>query len=163
MPFYLTALLAIAIDLVSKYMIRLHLRVGETIPVWNGLLEFTHYQNSGAARSMFQGYGRLFAVFAALFVAFVLYYRKKGNLRGPILEIGTGFLVGGAVGNGVERIVFGKVTDFLVFGSGDGILNIADLFINIGTLLTIVGLLWNERKKKNKPPVPLHKWSCWRF
>jgi signal peptidase II len=151
MPFYLSALLALAIDLISKWLIRLHLQVGDTMSVWNGVLEFTHYRNGGAARGLFQGYGRLFSLFAVLFITAVLYYRKKGQLRGTLLEIGTGLLAGGAAGNGIERIVFGKVTDFLVFGSGDGILNMADLFINLGTLLTVAGLLWNERRKKKHP------------
>ena len=133
MVFYLITILVIIADQLSKYLIRLYLPVGETMYVWGILLE--HYENAGMAFSLFQGYARLFAAAAVLFVIAVFYYRKKTEEKRFLMELGLGFLVGGAVGNAIDRILFGRVTDFLVSSSGNGILNLADHAINIGIVL----------------------------
>lgn len=135
MLFYLVASLVIAIDQITKYLIRMYVQVGETFPLWG--MEITHYENSGMAHSLFQGYGRLFGLAAVLFIISVLYYRKKGTIKGTLADISFGFLVGGAAGNGLDRILFGQVTDFLTSRSGKGILNMADHAIEIGVVLFI--------------------------
>lgn len=53
------------------------------------------------------------------------------------METGTALLVGGAVGNAIDRILFNKVTDFVAFQHGHGILNLADIAINVGVLLIL--------------------------
>ncbi|WP_282937129.1 signal peptidase II [Paenibacillus sp. RC67] len=138
MLFYSIVIIVVAIDQLAKIWIRSSIEVGESVPFWNSVLHLTHYENSGMAHSLFQGYGRLFAVFAVLFIAGVLYYRKKGDIKGKPMDISMGFLVGGAAGNAIDRILFGKVTDFLEFTSGHGILNLADVAINIGVVLLLI-------------------------
>ncbi|AZN42612.1 signal peptidase II [Paenibacillus albus] len=123
------------LDQITKLIVRLNMQVGDTRPFRQGVLQFTYYQNSGAARSSFQGYGRLFGVIAVIFIVMVIYYRKKQTANRYWKDVGLAFLVAGAAGNGVERLLFGKVTDFLQFGSGQGIMNIADLSINVGVLV----------------------------
>jgi signal peptidase II len=141
MPLYLTILFVVVIDQLSKLWIRLHLKVGDSIEVWSGILDFTHYENSGAAFSSFQGYGRLFIPVAILFVVIILYYRRKGVLKGLAKEMGAAFLAGGAIGNAIDRILFNQVTDFVHFQSGRGILNLADISINIGIILFVLDML----------------------
>lgn len=148
MLFYLIVIFATVIDQVSKIVVRSTMEVGETIP-YHPLVHFSFYENSGMAMSLFQGYGRYFGVAAILFVVLILSLRRKGELRGIVMDMSTGFLVGGAVGNGIDRILYGKVTDFLQFRSGRGILNLADIAINIGVMLFIVGILiklWSAYK-----------------
>ncbi|WP_379150789.1 signal peptidase II [Paenibacillus sp. sgz5001063] len=139
--FYLISLLIVIADQGAKWAVRSHMQLGESIPVWSGHLQFTYYENSGAAFSSFQGFGQYFAIVAIVFVAAVFYYRHKGELRGPLLEAASGFLVGGAIGNALDRVIYHQVTDFLVFGSRGGILNLADLAINAGGLLVVDHLL----------------------
>lgn len=146
MLFYLISVLVIIADQTAKILVRAHMQLGETIHIWSPYLQFSYYENSGAAFSSFQGYGKYFAVVAALFVAAVFYYRRKGELNGFLLEAASGFLVGGAVGNAVDRVIFHQVTDFLVFGRDGGILNLADLAINAGGLLIIVHLITEKLK-----------------
>jgi signal peptidase II len=141
MPFYLIILFVVVIDQLSKLWIRMHLKVGDSIEVWRGILDFTHYENSGAAFSSFQGYGRLFIPVAILFVVIILYYRRKGVLKGFAKEMGAAFLAGGAIGNAIDRILFNQVTDFVHFQSGQGILNLADYSINIGIILFVMDML----------------------
>ncbi|QHW29659.1 signal peptidase II [Paenibacillus rhizovicinus] len=126
------------VDQITKLIVRLNMKVGDTHPFREGMLQFTYYQNSGAARSSFQGYGRMFGVLAVVFIVMVIYYRNKQAVKHRWMDVGLAFLVAGAAGNGVERLMFGKVTDFLQFGSGQGIMNIADLSINVGILVIVV-------------------------
>ncbi|SEN94567.1 signal peptidase II Aspartic peptidase. MEROPS family A08 [Paenibacillus sp. OV219] len=126
------------VDQITKLIVRLNMQVGDTHPFRQGILQFTYYQNSGAARSSFQGNGRLFGVIAVAFITIVIFYRNKQTSNHRWMDVGLAFLVAGAAGNGVERLLFGKVTDFLQFGSGQGIMNIADLSINVGLLVVFI-------------------------
>ncbi|EGL15576.1 MULTISPECIES: signal peptidase II [unclassified Paenibacillus] len=149
MLFYFTAALVAAVDQFAKALIRATMAVGESVPFW-GSMALTHYENSGMAGSRFQGYARVFAVLAVVFIAIVLYYRRKGEIQGPLMDASMGFLTGGAAGNAIDRFWFGKVTDFLEFRPGGGILNLADIAINIGVVLFLIaGVLDYYRKKQN--------------
>ncbi|MDF2962471.1 MAG: hypothetical protein K0S39_4206 [Paenibacillus sp.] len=148
--FYFIMILVTVIDQAFKVWVRMNMDVGESIVIWNGILSFTHYQNSGAAGSSFQGYGRYFVIPAVLVVGYILYSRRKGNLKGRLVEAGTAFFAGGAVGNAIDRILFGRVTDFIDFHGGRGILNIADHAINIGVILmlldAVIGIVASRRR-----------------
>lgn len=147
MRFYAVVLIVFAIDQLTKAWIRIHLEVGETA-VFRGI-EFTRYENSGMAGSLLQGYGRLFGVVAVLFVIGVLYYRRQEEARGKWLDYGLGLLVGGAIGNGIDRLLFGQVTDFIV--RSGGILNVADHAIELGVLLIVARsiVVWIRSRRKN--------------
>ncbi|MNP54176.1 lipoprotein signal peptidase [compost metagenome] len=72
-------------------------------------------------------------------------------------------MVGGALGNAIDRFVFAKVTDFLVFPSGRGILNLADVAINIGVILLVIGMLIRAlksyRAKRSRNALPkIERW-----
>ncbi|WP_276356586.1 signal peptidase II [Cohnella caldifontis] len=141
MRFYFLALLALAADQVSKIWVRTHLKVGESIVVWDPVLDFTRYENSGIARSMLQGYGRYFVIAAALVIFMIGYFRNKGELKGPVLGTGAALLAGGAAGNAVDRLLFNQVTDFIAFRSHNGILNLADYAITWGGALIVLGVV----------------------
>ncbi|OBZ18643.1 signal peptidase II [Bacillus sp. FJAT-27264] len=147
MIFYLISALVILVDQVSKWLVRTHMEVGETIPFWAHLLKFTFYENSGAAFSSFQGFGRYFVIVAVGFVVAIFYYRRKGEISGHLLNAAAGFLVGGAIGNAIDRVLFNKVTDFLVFGHSNGILNIADVAINAGVVLVLCYMIVGQLKR----------------
>jgi len=149
MAFYILALMVLLVDQGSKWWVRTHMFVGEQRNVFIPYLHFEYYQNSGAAFSSFQGYGKWFAYLAIVVVGALIYYRIKGAIRGKVLELAAGFLAGGALGNALDRLIYGKVTDFLVWGSHSGIMNIADLAINAGVLLLIFGMLlrsWQDKR-----------------
>ena len=146
MRFYILATLVILVDQVSKIWIRLHFDVGEQIEVWAGILYFIRYENAGIAFSMLQGYGRLFVPVAVLVVGFILYYRSQLKTTGIILDIGTALLVGGAIGNAIDRVLYNQVTDFIHFNWNHGILNLADYAINFGIILFFLGSFLHDRK-----------------
>jgi signal peptidase II len=145
MLFYLIAILVLVMDQLSKYLIRLHLEINETFTLWG--IQFTHIENSGMAGGFFQGYARLFGAAAVLFVIVVLYIRRTGEMKGALIDSSFGFLVGGAIGNGIDRFLFGQVTDFIP--RSGGILNVADHAIEMGVVLLIIyGVVswWKEKR-----------------
>lgn len=146
MLFYIIATMVLLADQVSKWIVRFHMQLGETVSFWSPYVRFIYYENSGAAFSSFQGYGKYFAIVAVGFVAAIFYYRRKGVLRGPLLETASGLLAGGAVGNALDRTFRHQVTDFLVFGQNGGIMNLADLAINAGVILIAVYLIREHLK-----------------
>jgi signal peptidase II len=134
MQFYVIAILVIILDQLSKYLIRIYIDINETITLWG--MPLTHIENSGMAGGLFQGYARLFGVAAVLFVIGVLYFRRTEEMKGTLIDSSFGFLVGGAIGNGIDRLLFGQVTDFII--RSGGVLNLADHAIEMGVLLLII-------------------------
>jgi signal peptidase II len=134
MLFYVIAILVLVIDQLSKYLIRIYIDINETLTWWG--IPLTHIENSGMAGGLFQGYARLFGVGAVLFVIIVLYIRRTEEMKGALIDSSFGFLVGGAIGNGIDRLLFGQVTDFIP--RSGGILNVADHAIEIGVVLLII-------------------------
>lgn len=134
MLFYVIAILVIVMDQLSKYLIRAYIDLHETFTLWG--IHLTHIENSGMAGGLFQGYARLFGVAAVLFVIGVLYFRRTGEMKGALIDCSFGFLVGGAIGNGIDRLLFGQVTDFII--RSGGILNLADHAIEVGVVLLII-------------------------
>ncbi len=85
---------------------------------------------------------------AILFVIGVFYYRSMDAWKGRLADMIAGFLVGCAVGNGIDRLVFGQVTDFIMSRSGRGILNLADYAINIGMIMLVLNMAVRFVKKR---------------
>lgn len=150
MFFYMISILIIMLDQFTKIWVRSHMQLGEVRSFGESFFHFKYYENNGAAFSSFQGYGRLFAIFAILVVIVILYYRKKGELHGFIMDIGTGLLAGGAIGNAIDRVWRGEVTDFIVLGSHSGIMNLADIAINLGVIFIILGMLLTRTRRRKR-------------
>jgi signal peptidase II len=100
MLFYVFAILVIVMDQLSKYLIRAYIDINETFILWG--IQLTHIENSGMAGGLFQGYARFFGVMAVLFVISVYYFRRTGEMKGALIDSSLGFLVGGAIGNGID-------------------------------------------------------------
>ncbi|MBV7506766.1 signal peptidase II [Bacillus sp. sid0103] len=145
MLFYVIAILVIVMDQLSKYLIRTYIDINETFTLWG--IQLTHIENSGMAGGLFQGYAWLFGVLAVFFVIVVLYFRRTGEMKGALIDCSFGFLVGGAIGNGIDRLLFGQVTDFII--RSGGILNLADHAIEIGGLLLIIYVVVRWLKNKH--------------
>ncbi|MFK9092987.1 signal peptidase II [Bacillus salipaludis] len=147
MLFYVIAILVIVADQLSKYLIRTYIDINEAFTLWG--IQLTHIENSGMAGSLFQGYGRLFGVVAVLFVIGVFYFRSTEEMKGALIDSSLGFLVGGAIGNGIDRLLFGQVTDFII--RSGGVLNLADHALEMGVFLLIIyGVVsWLKKVRKN--------------
>jgi signal peptidase II len=140
----------IALDQWTKSLLRSRLATGESWPEQGWLLltfKLVRTENSGAAFSMGSGLGTLFLLFsAAASIAILIYFPRlpKGE---PLLTIGVGLLLGGAVGNLIDRLTIGQVTDFLAIRYF-AVVNVADICITSGAAAMILWVLLKERKEK---------------
>ncbi len=137
--FWQVAIVGIILDQVSKFWISQALApVGSTWPLWSGVFHFTYVLNTGAAFSAFRG-GAGWLKWLSLGVSVgLIIFAGKVPLR-KLEQLGYGCILAGAVGNGVDRFIFGYVIDFLDFRLINfPIFNLADVSINIG----IAALLW---------------------
>ncbi len=108
---------------------------------------FVNWENTGAAFGLFQSGGLIFAVLAVIISIFIIYYYPQIPLNETLSRIAMAMQMGGALGNLVDRIVFGPVTDFIAVGEFP-VFNIADSSITIGVGLLILSLWINERREK---------------
>jgi signal peptidase II len=131
----LVAAIVLALDQVTKHTIATGIAAGETKKFLPGV-NLVHVRNTGVAFSIFSGGGTLVLVFTLVALALLLAYFARHPER-PWLWVPTGMLVGGAVGNLIDRIASGAVTDFIKLPHWPAF-NVADMSITFGVL----ALLW---------------------
>jgi signal peptidase II len=136
------------LDQASKYIVTMKIQYGDRIPVIDGFFYLTRHTNKGAAWGMLQN-ARIFLIImtiAASAVMVYLIFKTRNNL----FRLSLSFILGGAVGNLIDRIFKGAVTDFLDFYIGKynfPTFNVADSFITIGTVLLAYYLLVSNTSK----------------
>ena len=159
----LTGIVTISLDQWSKAAIRQHFVVcntGEYIPLPNDHFGLTYACNSGAAFSLFEnGHELLLFVFIALALVVIiwlyLHFSKQPSL---LFKISFGFILGGAIGNLIDRFHLGYVTDFLFFsirqiGFLFPVFNLADSSIFLGVVLLMI-YLWRRPVPAKSTPEP---------
>jgi signal peptidase II len=152
--FWLSAVLSFLLDRISKQWIVDHFQLTsppQSIALWKDVFHITYVTNRGAAFSLFQGEGWL-RWLSLLVTLALIYYGLFGSPLRTWEQAGYGFLLGGAAGNGVDRMLTGQVVDFLDFQLIHfPVFNVADIAINIGLACLFVSL-WTARKPDPKPP-----------
>jgi len=151
--FFLTALLIIAADQLSKIWIRSNLAVGESLPE-AGFFQLTHVQNTGSAFGLFQDQSFALTIVglvgvAALLAYALFFYRHFPLLNNRLSHSALGLILGGIVGNLIDRLNpnLGGVTDFISIGIWPTF-NIADSAVVVGTIIFAYGLLSLVRARK---------------
>jgi signal peptidase II len=116
------------------------------LPVIEGFFNLVHVGNTGAAWSLFSGYGHFLGLFALVTLAAIYFWRHTLGLRSPFVQLCFGGLVGGTVGNVTDRVRYGHVVDFLDFRFGSYAypsFNVADMGIVCGVFAYVV---WSLRQ-----------------
>ena len=141
--FALIAVVVVALDQWSKALTRAYIEVGERLGFIPGVLDLTHIHNRGAAFGMLQGYAvqlAIVAIVVVLALAFVVIARRKTTI---VEVIAFGFIVGGAIGNLIDRISQGYVTDMIMTTFIDfPVFNVADSAVTVGTVLFVISALF---------------------
>ena len=137
------SILIVGIDQLTKYIVVNNIELNQSIPVIDQFFYLTLHKNPGAAWGILQN-GRLFFIIAIPVIsAFVVYFMIKYNNR--FLRFSLALILGGAAGNYIDRLLEGKVTDFLLFYFGSyafPIFNVADMAVTCGTILLAVYMLF---------------------
>lgn len=142
MRIVVTTALVVALDQVSKQLVRQSLDLYVAVPVLGNFFRLTYVENSGIAFGI--SVGRALPIFTALsllaigMIVVFLYYEHKSHL---VIRISLALILGGAIGNFIDRILFGRVVDFLDFGLGSYrffVFNLADTAVTIGVTLYLI-------------------------
>ena len=147
MLWIITSVLIIILDQIIKWQVVQNIQPGSAIEVIPSFFYITNYSNTGAAWSILQNQ-RIFLTIVPSIVIIVIGYffftTKDRLLRFPLACI-----LGGAMGNLIDRMIKGSVTDFLEFHFGTyvfPIFNVADSFVVIGSILLCIVMLWMSKK-----------------
>jgi signal peptidase II len=161
--YYIYALIVLVIDQITKWMIVKNMAYGESISVIGDFFMITSHRNRGAAFGILQNQRWFFIVITIVVVIGIVWYLRKAVREGQrLLPLALSLILGGAVGNFVDRALFGEVVDFLDFRftipwPGEPFLynypifNVADSGIVVGVALIFLDsfLGWrNESKQK---------------
>lgn len=136
------ALLIIFFDQLTKILILKNFNLNESLPIINNIFHFTYVNNTGAGFGILKGFN-LILIFVAIFaIGLIFYYVDKIKESEVLLQTYFGFILGGIVGNLIDRIRLGYVVDFLDFRIWP-VFNIADSFVTIGMIGLII-YLWKK-------------------
>ena len=147
LPVSAIVILLVAIDQAAKLFVAQNMRLGESIPVWAGIFHITYIKNPGAAFGMFAEQRWAFIIAGVVVIAAsCVMYRRISNMEG-FTRWGTALLMGGAVGNLIDRVRMGCVIDFFDFRIWP-VFNIADIGICAGVACLIYALLQDGEKEQ---------------
>lgn len=146
--FLVTAACIVTADQVTKYMITQKVPEGSSIEVIKGILSITHIRNTGAAFGLFQGYTGVLTVISIIAIFLIIILKSILNFNSAFYNVCLGFVLGGALGNLIDRFLVGEVTDFINV-KFIPVFNVADSFIFTGFSLIII-LIIKEYVKKGK-------------
>ena len=141
-------LAVVAIDQISKLIVQARLPVRYPIDVLP-ILTLLHVHNTGIAFSMFAGSGFGLIVLPLVVTAVVLVFWARNREGGRVAAAAFALILGGAIGNLIDRLRLGYVTDFLLLHFGDRTLfvfNLADAALTLGPMLLLLVYLWPAKK-----------------
>ncbi|WHY02311.1 signal peptidase II [Neobacillus sp. DY30] len=153
MFYYLIAIFIIILDQVTKWMIVTKMYLGESIPIIEDFLYITSHRNRGAAWGILQGQMWFFYVITAIVIIAIIYYMQKEAKGKWLLGVSLAFMLGGAIGNFIDRLLRKEVVDFIhtyILNYNFPVFNIADSALVIGVVLLMIQMLRDERETKEK-------------
>jgi signal peptidase II len=156
--YFIVAIIVLFLDQLTKWIVIKEVNVGDSIPVIEGILYITSHRNAGAAFGILQNQRWFFIVITIIVVVGIIYYLLQLKGVKKLMSWALALILGGALGNFVDRLLYGEVVDFVdvkivvgTFYYDFPIFNVADsaLVIGVGILLidTIIETI-NEMKKK---------------
>ena len=137
-------------DQATKYVALRQLELSQSFIVISGIFQITLVHNTGAGFGILKGFSSLFILISVLAIIFFTYaLRKKGDALNNFQKIGISFILGGTLGNLMDRLRLGYVVDFLDFIVWP-VFNFADTFISIGAGIIIVSMFFCKKSGDKK-------------
>lgn len=144
--FYIAAI--VVIDQITKYIAKTKLISLNNIDIISGIFSLSYVENRGAAFGIFKNNKLILVVFTSIVTFLMLYYLFKNKNMNKYIKISIILIIGGALGNLIDRIFLGYVVDFLhlyIEGIFDfPVFNFADISIVFGTIILSFNLLFSK-------------------
>ena len=153
--YYGLAVLAVILDQWTKWLIVKNMELGERISVWDPWFGILSHRNRGAAWGMLEGQMWLFTIVTVAVIGAIIYFNHTEAKGKPMYHISLVLLLGGAIGNFIDRLFRGEVVDFVdVLIPGINyhfpIFNIADAALTIAVIMLFITIIFDEKKNKKK-------------
>lgn len=150
LPLIYVAIPTLGLDIYSKWLVRMYIPEGYGHSVIPGFFNLRHHRNTGAAFGILSDQRTLLVIITIIALTFIFVYSFRFR-NSRWMQIALGFLLGGAVGNFIDRLFLGEVVDFLQFGIESKNLywptfNVADVSVCIGAGMLIVYLFRIQNK-----------------
>lgn len=146
--FFVTAVVSFGIDRFSKRWAERALSDGSTIEIWKDVFRFRLIHNEGVAFSAPVTGWPLKILTVALVAYVAYYYLREEKFRGiPLVDVAYAAFLAGAVGNGFDRVLWGKVTDFADL-KYFAVFNAADMMITVSAASIVAFHILHERRRK---------------
>lgn len=149
--FVLSGILVI-IDQIIKYFVLEYLVPGGSVSVIDNFLSLVYVENRGAAFGILQNQVWFFAIITLIFLSVFIYLLVKKKFTGKLFTVSTALIVGGGIGNLIDRIFRGFVIDYISLSFFPPICNFADYCVTIGAVLFVI-YLFTTIDKDNKEKV----------
>ena len=149
------SLLIAAVDYVIKLLVINNLKPIGSVDVIPGLFSLTYVENKGAAFGMLANARWIFIVFTIVIIIALIYIMIKKKITSKLFNTAAILIIGGGIGNLIDRIFYGYVVDYLSISFFPPVCNFADYCITIGAVLMIIYLLFfsdflNKKSEKNE-------------
>lgn len=154
MLYILLTILLVVIDQVVKFLVRTNIPLGEHLPFIPHILDLTYVQNTGAAFSILAEHTWILTLLSLIIVIVMVVALWKKVLVHPFGVIPSVMVIAGGIGNLIDRIAFGYVTDmFYTLFMNFAVFNVADICITVGGVLLVlyVLVLYDKLEKKEEP------------
>jgi signal peptidase II len=145
----------VVVDQLTKALLVSRLAPGESMPVLGDYLRLVHGQNNGALFGLFRESAVLFGLASLVVIGLIVAYHARSG-RSPYMSVALGLLLGGAIGNLIDRLRLGYVVDFVDAGIGDlrwYTFNVADAAISFAIILLILAAVRPSLVEKRPPRV----------
>lgn len=142
-----------ALDQVIKYFISINLKPIGSVTVIDNILNFTYVENRGVAFGMFSGMRWIFIALTTILICAIVIYMFKKKPQSKLFYVCVALIVGGGIGNLIDRIFYGYVIDYISLSFFKPVCNFADYCITIGTVLLVVYLLFISKEFKEQKKV----------
>ena len=139
----------VVLDQIFKYLAINNLKSVENVAVIDNLLYFTYLENRGAAFGIFSNQRWFFIIATVLAIILLMYLVFVKKIQSKIFNISVALIIGGGVGNLIDRVFLGYVVDYIQISFFPPVCNFADYCITAGTIMLIIWLFFCYDKNKN--------------
>lgn len=140
----------ILIDQLIKFFVSTGLKPVGTVSVIDGVFNLTYVENRGVAFGMFKDMRWFFVVLTSILIFAIIFYMFKKRPQSKLFYICAGMIIGGGIGNLIDRVLYGYVVDYLSLSFFPPVCNLADYCITIGVIILAVYMLFFSNTFKEK-------------
>lgn len=144
--------LVVIIDQVIKYFVAMYLPQAGVVIAIPHLLDLNYVENRGVAFGMFENMRWIFVALTSVIIVILLYIIIFKKIKSKMFLISSALIIGGGIGNLIDRVLYGYVIDYLQLSFFSPVCNFADYAVTVGTVLLVIYLLFmsDSSKKENK-------------